>query len=100
MGEDDCFRARFLGRCLQNVEEGFELAAGDGGVDVRFYDSADFRSGLDELIFAVELSATHGTFVLGFDDALDAFAAEGMATGGDDGVVEDFVADGTFLGSM
>jgi len=38
--------------------------------------------------------------VLGFDDAFDAFAAEGVAAGGDDGVVEDFVADGAFLRSL
>ena len=100
LAEDDCLGAGFLGGGFEDVEEGFELAAGDGCVDVRGYDSADFGTGFDEVVFAVELGTAHWAFVLGFDDALDALAAEGMAAGGDDGVVEDFVADGAFLGLL
>ena len=57
-------------------------------------------SGADEGVEVEGVGAAHGAAVLGFDDALDAFVAEAVGAGCDDGVVEGLEADGAVVAGV
>ena len=96
LAEEDRFRAGLAARGVQDGEQGLDLAAAgvevDGGGRGRF---AQVGGRLHEHGVVAQVGAAHGAFVLEFDHARDAVAAEDVRAVRDDGLVplEVFQAD-------
>ena len=89
LAEDDGFGPLCLALCCEDLDQGFDFAAGIVGVGVDSVGAfAHFDGGRDQGGSVLNFGAAHGTFMLAFDDLFDARSVEGVCAGGDYGLFE------------